>query len=170
MHREHLFAGVFLLSLSVLIFEITLIRWLSVVVPSNLAFLGVTFALFGVAFGGVLVYGIQHHYKNDRLSTLLPWYCFSYGVALVIFIIVFARFDFSGGGVILLALYILPAIPFTLANICLALLFKFRSDLIDRLYFLDLAGASLGVLCAIVLLNTLAAANGFFIAGLIGLL
>jgi spermidine synthase len=170
MRREHLFAGIFLLSLSVLLFEITLIRWLSVVVPSNLAFLGVTFALFGVAFGGVLVYSIQQHYKYDRFSSQLAWYCFFYGVALVVFIIIFARFDFSGGGLILLALYILPAIPFTLANICLALLFKFRCDLIDRLYFLDLAGASLGVISAIALLNSFSAANAFFIAGLIGLL
>jgi spermidine synthase len=168
--ERRLFAGIFLLSFSVLIFEITLIRWLSVVVASNLAFLGITFALFGVAFGGVIVYGIPEHFTLEKFNKQLSWYSLSYGVVLSVFIIVFARLNFSAGGVILVAMYLLPAIPFTLANICLSLLFKFRSDLVGRLYFLDLAGASVGVLAAIVLLNLLRAANLFFIAGVLGLM
>jgi len=168
--ERRLFAGIFLLSFSVLIFEITLIRWLSVVVASNLAFLGITFALFGVAFGGVIVYGIPEHFTLEKFNKQLSWYSLSYGVVLSVFIIVFARLNFSAGGVILVAMYLLPAIPFTLANICLSLLFKFRSDLVGRLYFLDLAGASVGVLAAIVLLNVLRAANLFFIAGVLGLM
>ncbi len=170
MHREHLFIGICLLSLSVLVFEITLIRWLSVVVPSNLAFMGVTFALFGVAFGGVIVYSRPQHYDFDKFRQQLARYTLAYSVALVVFIIIFARFDFSGGGLVLLALYIMPAIPFTLANVCLSLLFKYRSDSIDRLYFFDLVGASFGVLSAIGLLNFFSAVNVFFIAGLIGLM
>ena len=170
MRKEHLFAGIFLLSVSVLIFEITLIRWLSVVVPSNLAFLGITFALFGVAFGGVIVYGIPGQFTPKTFNKQLSWYSLSYGVVLSVFIIIFARFNFSVGGAILVAMYVLPAIPFTLANICLSLLFKFRSDLVGRLYFLDLVGASVGVLSAIVLLNLLNAANLFFISGVLGLM
>ena len=170
MRKEHLFAGIFLLSFSVLIFEITLIRWLSVVVPSNLAFLGITFALFGVAFGGVIVYGIPGHFTLEKFNKQLSRYSLSYGIVLSIFIIIFSRLNFSVGGVVLVAMYVLPAIPFTLANICLSLLFKFRSDLMSGLYFLDLAGASFGILAAIVLLNQLNAANLFFIAGALGLM
>jgi SAM-dependent methyltransferase len=170
MHNNQLFAGTFFLSISVLMFEITLIRWLSVVVPSNLAFLGVTFALFGVAFGGVLVYGIRQHYALDKFRTQLARYSLSYGIAASVFIIIFARLNFSGGGPILLGLYLIPIIPFTLANICLSLVFKFRSHLIDRLYFFDLVGASLGVLSAILLLNFFSAVSVFFISGLIGLM
>jgi hypothetical protein len=168
--KKDLFAGIFLLSASSLIFEITLIRWLSVVVPSNLAFMGITFALFGVSFGGVIVYGIHQDSTIDKINAQLARYSFAYGIALSVFIIVFARFDFSNGGAVLAAMYILPAIPFTLANICLSLLFKSRSDLVGRLYFLDLAGASLGVLAAVALLRLVSAANVVFIAGALGLM
>jgi len=122
-----------------------------------------------VAFGGAIVYSVPRHFTLEKFDKQLSWYSLSYGVVLSVFIIVFARFNFSVGGVILVAMYILPAMPFTLANICLSLLFKFRSDLVDTLYFLDLAGASFGVLAAIVLLNLLSAASLFFIAGVLGL-
>jgi spermidine synthase len=170
MYERTLSAGILFLSLSVLVFELTLIRWLSVVVPSNLAFLGVTFALFGVAFGGVLVYGLPRHYTLDNFRTQLGWYCLLYGFASSVFVFVFTRFDFSRAGVSLIPLYVLPAIPFTLANICLSLVFKYRSELVDRFYFFDLVGAGMGVISAIVLMNVYSAANVFFASGSIGFL
>ena len=93
----------FLLSLTVLLFEIAIIRLFSVVFFSNFAFISISVALFGVA--------------------------------IILFIIVFLQLNFTDSVFWLAVGIILAAFPFVLANIILTLLFKRFASQMSIVYF-----------------------------------
>ena len=163
--------GIFFISFSTLIFEITLIRLTSVVLATNLAFIGISVALFGIALGGILVYIKPNFFTKENFQKRLSVFSILYAISLTLFVIIFLQIDFSGRALrSILNMLMLASVPFVLGNICLTLLFKFKSKRINSLYFYDLVGASLGVLAAVILLNVFTGINVILIAGFFGLL
>lgn len=162
--------GVFFISLSVLIYELALIRLSSIVLFSNLAFLGITIALFGIALGGVLVYRFPKYFSKNYFSDKISLWALIYSLAIIIFTISFLHIDFSNRLLILIPIFFLFAsIPFICANICLSLLFKYKSEAIEKLYFFDLIGAGSGAFLAVVLQNYFRIIDVILLSGFIGL-
>lgn len=143
--------GIFFLSMSALVYEVTLTRLFSVALTYHYVFLVVSMALFGLAFGGVL---------DDRLSarrlvrgkaepslsrwSMLAALAMSASTALIIPIT-------AANSAALL--FVVAVVPFFLCGVALAAAFRrFAADS-SYLYAFDLAGAAVGAVIVVWALN-----------------
>jgi hypothetical protein len=152
-------AGVFLLSLGLILTELLLTRVFSVLFMYHFAFLVISLALFGMGVGGVAVYLFPQYFSGDlqrRIVTLVL--CYS---AALVFLVVFL-FDLplspssSLRGVLSTTMvYLVAALPFFFGGTCLSLLLSRAGQQVPRVYFVDLIGAGTGCLLIIPFLNYL---------------
>jgi len=166
-----LLAGIFIVSLSVLVFEIALTRIFSVLLRFHFVFLAVSLATCGLGVGGLVDFLIRHRWPHTTDSS-----SFLAGCALLFGLL-------TPTGIILLlatpvAAYLtsvwaitaacLPA--FVAAGIFLSHAFARYASLSGHLYFADLLGAALGSCLVIVILQLVGGFNTPFICGTGGVL
>jgi spermidine synthase len=158
--RKH-YAAIFLISFCLLVLEISFARLLSVIMVSHYAFVAISMAMFGLGLSALVVYLRPDHFSLDRLDEHLNNYFSAFAVAAALCPFVFLQFrvaqELSLEGFFKLSFaYGLLAIPFFLGGICVAMLMTHFSSKIGRIYFADLAGASLGCLGVVFLMETVA--------------
>ena len=171
MSKNNLSLSVFFTALSILIFEISLIRFLSVILYSNVAFLGISVALFGVAIGGLIVYlSLDRDIDEWVIKKILAMTSFVYSISIVLFLILSLQINPNNSLLIQFLVFVLAAIPFTLGNIFLSLVFRTYSQKIKQLYFLDLLAAGLGVALAVLIMNIISTINILILAAIVGIL
>ena len=166
---------IFLVSLSVLLYELTLTRLFSVLMWYHFASLSIAAALLGFALGGVMVHIRPSIVSEERFpGSLAPW-TMAAGLSTVIpFLLLWAArikpgilfpllsffhqpyyqpFRQAPPGpdkVVILSmgiLYLVITVPFTAAGVVLAGLFmRVARERVARLYAADLAGAAFGCL------------------------
>jgi hypothetical protein len=143
--------GVFLLSGSGLLFEIGLTRIFSATIWYHFAFVAISVALLGWGLGGfaleVLAARIRPSLERAALGSLL------YAASIPLALAFIGSFPFRPE---LIAFYFgVALVPFFLAGMTLAMIFQIRRESAGKLYFADLAGASLGALGVTLLLSWL---------------
>src|ERR1017187_9600051 len=144
-------AGVFLITLSGLLFEIGLTRIYSATIWYHFAFVAISVALLGWGLGGLAVYLLKQVWSAsmDKAAVLTLFYAVA--IPLCLWFLVKYPFELDR-----LPLYfIAPLTPFFLAGMALSMVFDLRRDIAGSLYFADLVGASLGAVLVTVLLQTL---------------
>src|SRR5438034_1123514 len=159
-----LYLGIFLVTLSGLMFEIGLTRIFSATIWYHFAFVAISIALLGWGLGGMVV----HLAKRRRSLTIeqAATGAILYGLSLPVCLWFLTRFPFD---VSRLPLYfILPLLPFLLAGITLSIVFDLNRERATGLYFVDLLGASLGALVVTLLLQTLGGEATILIASAAG--
>jgi len=142
----------FMVSLSALIYQVSLTRVFSVVLWYHFVFAVVSLAVLGISIGGALVYraGQLRGAAADqgdlgRFITLLA-------LSLIVSVVLALRSPFSTAW----GLYIvLSLIPFILTGVAMSIVFQLRADASGRLYFADLTGAAIGSLMAPLLLDAI---------------
>jgi len=166
-----LLAGIFIISLSVLVFEIALTRIFSVLLRFHFVFLAVSLAICGLGIGGLVDFLIRHRWPHTIDSG-----SFLAGCALLFSLLT------PAGIVLLLATPLaahltsvwvitaacLPA--FVAAGIFLSHAFARHASFSGHLYFADLLGAALGSCLVIVILQFVGGFNAPFICGVCGAL
>jgi len=148
--------GIFFISLTLLMFELVLIRLFSIVFLSDLSFLGISIALFGVSIGGICVYFIPDFFNRENFKSHLGLFSIMFALSIILFVLITFMINgtsFLSNYFLIILFYLVSTLPFALANICLTLVFKYRTKKINTVYFFDLLGAGLGVLGAILLLS-----------------
>ena len=78
--RKH-YAAIFLISLSLLMLEISFARLLSVVFVSHHAFVAISLAMFGRGLSGLVVYLLPDHFRLSKLNEQLTDYSAWFAVA-----------------------------------------------------------------------------------------
>ncbi len=160
-----LLAGVFLISFSMLAFEITLTRILSVVLVYHYVFVVVSLALLGLGTGGIFVYLFRQSRpgRHGRLGSLgiFPS-LFSLSIPLSVMLI--ARIAYIDN-ILLYCLVLL--IPFFLVGAFLAGVFLAFPTLSSKIYGADLIGAAAGSLGAVLILNSLGGINSSLLLALV---
>src|SRR5712691_9332512 len=144
-------AGVFLITLAGLVFEIGLTRIYSATIWYHFAFVAISIALLGWGLGGLAVHLLRRTWmpsiEKAALLTLL------YAATIPACLWVLVQFPFQ---IERLPLYfVVPLVPFFLAGMALSMLFDLHGAIAGSLYFADLLGASLGAVLVTVLLQTL---------------
>jgi hypothetical protein len=141
------YAGLFLITLATLMYEVLLTRIFSVTLWYHYGFMVVSMAMFGMAVGAMQVYldpKYEHSTKYQLARTAL---LFSAAVVLgfLLHVLIPTAVYRSGWGPIAVALtYGLISIPFGFSGVCVCLaLTKFPRQ-ISKLYSADLVGAALG--------------------------
>jgi predicted membrane-bound spermidine synthase len=166
MARMAIYLGVFLITLSGLIFEIGLTRIYSATIWYHFAFVAISVALLGWGLGGLALHLIKKRITPtlEKAAVLSALYGVSIPIALWVIVIFPFRLE-------RLSLYfITPLAPFFLAGMALSMAFHLRREIAASLYFADLLGASLGALVVTLLLQALGGETTVLVAAVLPLL
>jgi hypothetical protein len=137
-----LYAGIFLITLSGLMFEIGLTRIFSATIWYHFAFIAISVALLGWGLGGFAIHLLRRRVTLTIERAAVVTFAYALSIPLCLWLIVRAPFVPD-----LLAFYFAASLfPFLLAGMALSMVFAIRRQQAARLYFADLLGASIGAL------------------------
>jgi len=169
--RRH-YAAIFVISLALLMLEITIARILSVALFSHYAFVAISLAMFGLGLSALVVYLLPGHFTAARVDQQLAAYAARCGLAAALCVVLFLRIQVAQqlsikGGLSLSLAYGMLALPFFLGGVCVSLLMTHFSARIARVYWADLVGASLGCLAVVVAMQIMPAPHVAVLVGLV---
>lgn len=147
--------GVGLLSMGSLVLEVALTRLFSTLFYPPAVFAVLSLAVFGIGLGAAYATWKKQARRIERLP---PYLSLSAASALLIVL-------FSAVAGLHPALYLLVPFPFVFTGIALTTLFSSAPEKSPQLYFADLAGAGVGALLAVPVLNQLGGLNAVLFAG-----
>src|SRR3982750_1703414 len=164
MNRRRIFWGISLITLSVLMLELSLTRLFSATMYYHFAFMAISLALFGSGASGVFIYIIQRKLAPARTGQWLSVAAmlFALTTLLALYVILALPLTFEPGMenyYRLAKIYGVTALPFFFAGCAVTLAITRLAKEISRLYLFDLAGAALGCLLLIPVLNLVGAIN-----------
>ncbi|HEY8546416.1 MAG TPA: hypothetical protein VIL36_15260, partial [Acidimicrobiales bacterium] len=147
--RPATYAGLFVLTLSTLAYEIVLTRIFSVTMWYHFAFVAISVALFGTTAGALLVHLRPHWFTEERVKGQMWRFALAYAVFIVVAISTQLSINFrveANAGAIAAVFWtcVIIAVPFTLAGVVVCLALTRFPDRTNRLYAADLVGAGLG--------------------------
>jgi hypothetical protein len=148
---SRVYSGVALTSLATLLFELSLTRIFSVVYYYHFAFLAISIALFGLGAGGVLSY-VAPGWK-DRPFTRLAWLSVLNSVLVLVALAVVLLQEEEVSNWTLALVYFTTSLPFCGTGVILSTAISETIERVDRVYFYDLLGASVGCLLLVPCLN-----------------
>ncbi len=143
-----LYLGIFLVTLSGLMFEIGLTRIFSATIWYHYAFVAISVALLGWGLGGFALHLLRGRIVLSRERA--AFFTLLYGLSLPLALWLIVRYPFHPDRLVFY--FAVSLLPFLLAGVALSMLFAVERERAGRLYFADLVGAALGALAAIVLL------------------
>ena len=155
------YVSLFLLSASVLCFEIISTRIASVIFVQDYAFITLSLALLGLGCGGVLSY-----YKipsTGDFSKIAFRALFVLGVLLCVFITATIALSITNPFAFLLFVFL----PFVAAGVVYAQMYRARPAWSFSLYATDLSGAAVGSIASLGLIGLLGAPNSIFLVSLV---
>jgi predicted membrane-bound spermidine synthase len=165
-----LLIAVSLTSSSLIAFEIALSRFLSVLLSHHYVFLVLSLALLGLGLGGMFVHlfrPLPTPAEEDRFVTLAFFASlYSLTVPFSIILILLAGHLDDVKNVLLYGIVLL--IPFFLAGVLFAEIYRRFPNLSARVYGADLIGAAGGSFGAILLLNLRGGVGAHFVLGVVG--
>ncbi|MBI3403663.1 MAG: hypothetical protein HY048_19795 [Acidobacteria bacterium] len=155
--------GVFLITLSGLVFEIGLTRIYSATIWYHFAFVVISMALLGWGLGGLAVHLLKRTWPLSPLTMdKAAAFALLYALAIPGCLWILVRYPFE---IDRLPLYFLaPLVPFFLGGMALSIVFDLHRAIAGSLYFADLLGASLGAVTVTVLLQTMGGEASLLIA------
>ena len=164
-----LLASLFILSLSVLSFELILTRMFSIILWYNYAFMAISVAFFGLGIGALLVHLVKNKMKREELPKKITQSTIAFAVSLPIFLFVIGHIIPPSISFINL-FFLASSIPFFFAGLSMALIYLAMPSQITKLYFIDMAGASAATLVLDPLIRGLGAESALLLFGVFGTL
>src|ERR1041385_336567 len=173
MNHRRIFFGIAILTMSVLMLELSLTRLFSATMYYHFAFMAISLALFGSGASGVFIYIVQRTLKPERtgkwLSTAAILFALTNLYSLYVILANPLTFETGPENYYRLArIYGAAALPFFFAGCAITLAITRLASEISRLYLFDLAGAALGCLLLIPVLNFLGAINIVLLVSALG--
>ncbi|MBI3611379.1 MAG: hypothetical protein HY204_11870 [Nitrospirae bacterium] len=165
--RFHVYAGLFMISLSTLMFEILLTRIFSVVTWYHFAFLAISIAMFGLAVGAIWVYLCPNYFRKELTNYHLGLSGLLFSVTIVLSFLAFIEIQIKSAESSLLAFGIV-SVPFVFGGICVCLALTRFPQNVGRLYAADLAGAATGCVLLIPVVDIAGGPTAVFVVALIG--
>lgn len=143
--------GLAVLTGAVLLLQITLTRIFSVTMWYHYAFMAISIAMFGMAFGSVLVYLKPHWFPQERLQQRLAALSIAFAAGIVFTFWLHLHIPFIPALTVLgitsvVVTFILVAIPFMVSGIAVSLVLTRFPRRIGMLYAFDMVGAAIGCL------------------------
>jgi spermidine synthase len=152
------YAGLFLVALATLTYEILLTRIFSVTMLYHFAFVAISVAMFGMTAGALVVYLWPQWFPPERLARQLSASATAFAVLIVLSFLtqLSVPFHVHPSIVAIYAIgftYAVIAVPFVASGVCVALALTRRPERVASLYAADLAGAALGCVLLVGLLR-----------------
>lgn len=156
-----LYSIIFFLSLSVICFEILATRVTSVIFVSDYAYIILSLAILGLGCGAVL-YSTKLYQRLQIDDNALSRLLLIYGFTLCMFIVVVCLLSVTNPFIY----FILILLPFLIAGVIYAYIYKLHPELSFKIYAADLTGAASGSLIPLFIINTFTVPNSILIAGI----
>lgn len=164
MNHRKIFVGISLITLATLMLELALTRLFSATMYYHFAFMAISLALFGSGASGVFIYIVQRKLAPERtgqwlsLSSIL----FALSTVFALYVILTQPLTLEPGMANyyrLAKIYAATSLPFFFSGCAITLAITRLAKEISRLYLFDLAGAAVGCLLLIPVLNLMGAIN-----------
>lgn len=153
-------AGVFLVALAVLSYEVALTRAFSVLLRYHFVFLAISLAICGLGIGGLLDFlAVRRSKTSGDPRPALSLLAGATSVAFVVSIYLLFSTPLSAWLTSLTVVGAICILPFIAAGAFMSHAFAAYSAQCGRLYFYDLTGAALGSCAVIIALQFLGATN-----------
>ncbi|MFZ0961272.1 MAG: hypothetical protein WAO35_10235 [Terriglobia bacterium] len=169
------YAGVFMVTLVTLMYEILLTRIFSVTMWYHFAFMAISIAMFGMTVGGIIVYLHPAYSRQDQAVYQMGRSSFLFAVWIVIgilthlFVPFYSGISLKGLASMVVTFASLSA-AFVYSGICVCLaLTKFPRQ-VSRIYAVDLAGAATGCVFLICVFKLTDGLSAVFVAALLAAL
>lgn len=167
-----LYAGLFLLAFSVMLFEILLSRIFSVTMWYHFAFMAISVAMFGLSSGALAVYLKAHDYPQDATLSKLSINCLLFSGAAGVSVLIHAAAQLLFKQIPMqtacllyaLASYPLIAVAFHFSGVAICLALTRFPAKTGKLYAIDLFGSALACLLVIAVLEFTDAFGGVLLA------
>src|SRR5512140_436645 len=148
-----LLAGIFFISMAMLLLEVVLTRVYSVTMYYHFAFMIVSISLFGLAVSGTFIYlnpaRFPRRKAGDHMARAATLFTLAVPACYLLQRAIPSAPDSPNYGFLYLFLtYVIMAVPFFLGGTAISLGLTHFSSRVAQLYFADLVGASIG--CALV--------------------
>lgn len=163
--------GVFLIGLTLFMYEITLTRLFSTLLWYHFVFIVISLAMLGWTIGGVYAFRWLKTLQEatvEKLAARKVLLLSLLGLTLWGAILFLYKIPFRNS--LLLVYIILSALPFIFGGYFLSLVFKEGAKNSNTLYFADLLGSALGSISIVLLLDNYSLIRIGFVLGLIPLL
>lgn len=166
-----------LIALSTLFYELSLIRILDILWYPHFAYMVITLALLGFGISGVITSVIaERKFLFSNTTTLCLTLLLALSYSAIFFFLNRFHVDFDNfssvaylGAKVLLVFSGL-VIPFFIGGLILSIQFTKNAEMFGKLYFWDLAGASLGCILVPLLIPSVGGPGMLFVASCIALL
>jgi len=163
-----LFLSVLFLSLSLLVFEVSLTRIFSIVLTYHYVFVVISFALLGLGLGGIVFHVLQDKTGRSDRWGLVGFTGCTVSFPVVIYLLVTLPLTGAGGfsDLRFYAYLLLANLPFLFGGMGLTWVFRKYAGEASIVYAADLTGAAIGALLAWLLLQWLGGVGASLVGGL----
>ncbi len=156
--RGGTYAGLSMVTLSTLMYEIGLTRIFSVTMWYHFAFVAISVALFGMTLGALIVHYWPQRFPDEALRSVLSKYSLLFAVTIPPCFVTQLALPFSPHATVaglwsVLATCVIISVPFVFSGIVVALVLTRFPERVNRLYAADLIGAAMGCVSLVVLLQ-----------------
>ena len=134
-----------MVSLSVLLLELTFTRLFSIILWYDYAFMVISIAFFGLGIGSLLVHILKNKLNRENLPPRILQSTMAFAVSIPVVLLIIGHFVPSNTSFIYI-FYLSSSIPFFFAGISAAMIYLCMPKEITRLYFIDLLGAGAAAL------------------------
>lgn len=152
------YAGLFVITMATLMYELLLTRIFSVTMWYHFAFVAVSVAMFGMTAGALAVYLMPGYFRPERAKRQMAGSALLFSATAVTSFLSHLCIPFvtvkSIVGVFSIVLtYTVLCVPFVFSGVCVCLALTRFAGQVSRLYAADLVGAAAGCILLFVALN-----------------
>lgn len=156
--KKKTYAGLLLVALATLMYEILLARIFSVTTWYHFAFMAISVAMFGMTAGALIVYLFRSIFTQHSVKRHLAISSLLFGVSIIFSFLAHLKIPFATDTTLygiapIIATYLVLAVPFVFSGIAVCLALTQFSSNVGKLYAADLTGAALGCILLILTLK-----------------
>ena len=157
--KKQTYAGLFMVALSTLMYEILLTRIFSVTMWYHFAFMAISIAMFGMTVGAILVYLFPKYFTQERAKYHLALSSFLFAMSIIFSFLTHLSIPIPNDILSIIGLYSIAltyaviSVPFVFSGICVCLALTKFPQQVSKLYAADLIGAAIGCLLLIYTLS-----------------
>ena len=168
-------AGVFLICLCALLYQVLLSRIFSVTMWYHFAFMAISVAMFGLTAGALLIFLRPKWFPVEKAPVRIAQSCLGFSITAVLSFLVNVYLPFDpklslAGFINVTVIYGVLTVPFTFVGIATTLILTKFPSRVGVLYATDLAGAALGCVAAVLLLEITDGPGAIFAVAALGAL
>jgi spermidine synthase len=163
-----LYVSLFIISMSLLMFEIATTRATKIAFGNNFQFIILSLAILGIGIGGMIVYFFFNKLTQQKVAAAFLMSVITYAVLILLPFLVLPYRMMYAESFIKIFFFVLAFLFYITAGIYISLVFRYYSENVSKLYFITLVGSAVGAIATLVFLNLAGTETTIAIMFLIG--